>query len=205
MRFAFALMTIFASFTLAGCSTNVKESDMPEQLPEQLILNEYKIGVGDSLNINVWKSPELSSTVPVRPDGKISLPLVGDINAQGLTTEKLSQNIAQKLGEYLRNPQVVVILSGTSADFLLRVRVTGAVNNQVSIPYRQGMTVLDLVLAAGGVSEFASANKAKLYRRINGEIKVYPILLNDILNKGKLQTNYPLMPSDIITVPDRIL
>jgi len=168
------------------------------------LLEEYRIGVGDALEVNVWRNPELSVSVPVRPDGKISMPLVGDIVAAQLTATELSSNIAVSLTEYVRNPQVTVIVSNpSSSDFQRRVRITGAVNNPQSIPYREGMTVLDLVLLAGGTNEFASPNRTKLYRKINGELKVYPVYLNDLINKGKVTTNYPLQPSDIVTVPER--
>jgi polysaccharide biosynthesis/export protein len=142
--------------------------------------------------------------VPVRPDGKISLPLVGDIMAANLTTVQLSSNIIAGLENYVRNPQVTVIVANpSSSDFLRRVRITGAVRSPQSLPYRDGMTVLDLVLLAGGPNEFASPNKAKLYRKVNGETKVYPIYLSDLIENGKVETNYPLQPSDIVTVPER--
>lgn len=168
------------------------------------VLDEYRIGVGDALDINVWRNPELSVSVPVRPDGKISMPLIGDIAAANLTTRELSDNIVKGLTNFVRSPQVTVIVTNpSSSDFQRRVRITGAVNNPQSIPYREGMTVLDLVLMAGGTNEFASGNGAKLYRKIDGSIKVYPVRLNDLVNKGDVSTNYPLQPSDIVTVPER--
>ena len=203
----FLLIVFLAASTLfyQGCASNkVEQPAIPTS--EQQVLSEYKIGVGDALRIDVWKNEELSGEVAVRPDGKISVPLIGDVLAVGKPTEILAKDIATALSEYLRNPQVVVILQQAgSADYLLRVRVTGAVNTPASIPFREGMTVLDLVLAAGGLTDFASANKAKLYRRIDNEVKVYPVKLNDILNKGKLDTNYQLIPSDIVSVPTRVL
>lgn len=190
------------SVLLAACGTTSKVA-APERMDSGL-LEEYRIGVGDALEVNVWRNPELSVSVPVRPDGKISMPLVGDIVAAQLTATELSSNIAVSLTEYVRNPQVTVIVSNpSSSDFQRRVRITGAVNNPQSIPYREGMTVLDLVLLAGGTNEFASPNRTKLYRKINGELKVYPVYLNDLINKGKVTTNYPLQPSDIVTVPER--
>lgn len=190
------------SMLLAACGTTSKVV-APERMDSGL-LEEYRIGVGDALEVNVWRNPELSVSVPVRPDGKISMPLVGDIVAAQLTATELSSNIAVSLTEYVRNPQVTVIVSNpSSSDFQRRVRITGAVNNPQSIPYREGMTVLDLVLLAGGTNEFASPNRTKLYRKINGELKVYPVYLNDLINKGKVTTNYPLQPSDIVTVPER--
>jgi len=187
---------------LAACSSSKKVTMPP--ISDRGVLEEYRIGVGDALQINVWRNPELSTAVPVRPDGKISLPLVGDIMAANLTTTQLSENLVKSLEAYVRNPQVTVIVSNpSSSDFQRRVRITGAVHSPQSIPYRDGMTVLDLVLLAGGTNEFASANKAKLYRKVNGETKVYPIYLSDLIENGKVETNYQLQPSDIVTVPER--
>jgi len=193
---------ICLALILAACS-NSKKVTMPP-ISDRGVLEEYRIGVGDALQINVWRNPELSTAVPVRPDGKISLPLVGDIMAANLTTTQLSENLVKSLEAYVRNPQVTVIVSNpSSSDFQRRVRITGAVHSPQSIPYRDGMTVLDLVLLAGGTNEFASANKAKLYRKVNGETKVYPIYLSDLIENGKVETNYQLQPSDIVTVPER--
>lgn len=193
---------ILAAIILAACSSN-KVTSMPEAA-DASVLAEYRIGVGDALSVNVWRNPEMSLNVPVRPDGKISMPLIGDIMAADLTTEQLSQNITKSLTTYIRSPQVTVIVTNpSSSDFQRRVRITGAVASPQSIPYREGMTVLDLVLLAGGPNQFASANKAKLYRKVNNELKVYPIKLEDLINDGDVATNYPLQPSDIVTVPER--
>ena len=198
---------LFASpvvIVLTACASSGPARLAPP-LPSEKLIEEYTIGVGDQLSINVWKNPEISSALVVRPDGKISLPLAGDIEASGVSVTNLRATITEKLKEFLRNPQVTVIVtSAGSVDYLLRVRVTGAVSNPISIAHKDGMTVLDLVLEAGGPTEFASLNRAKLYRRSDGEIKVYNIRLNDILNKGKLETNYLLAPADIVTVPERV-
>lgn len=191
---------VFLAVMLSACST--PPVDQPPETKE--VLAEYRIGVGDSLRINVWRNAEISSDVPVRPDGMISLPLVGDIKAAGRTTEELAAALTSALTDYVRNPQVTVIVTNpSSSDFQRRVRITGAVQNPQSLAYRDGMTVLDLVLMAGGPNEFASPNKAKLYRRVEGEVKVYPIHLEDLIEKGKVETNYSLQPSDIVTVPER--
>lgn len=187
---------------LIGCSSS-KNADMPP-LSEEGLLTEYRIGVGDSIQINVWRNDELSLSVPVRPDGKVSMPLIGDILAANQTATELSQAITKGLSAYVRNPQVTVIVANpSSSDFQRRVRITGAVKAPQSIPYREGMTVLDLVLIAGGPNEYASANSAKLYRRINGEVKVYRIRLDDLMSDGEIDTNYDLQPSDIVSVPER--
>ena len=187
---------------LGACSSG--KSIAPPPVADTEMLGEYLIGVGDALQISVWRNPELSLAVPVRPDGKVSMPLIGDITAANLTATQLSANIVKSLSGYVKSPQVTVIVANpASSDFQRRVRITGAVQSPQSIPYREGMTVLDLVLLAGGPNEFAAANKAKLYRKINGEIKVYPIKLGDLINEGEVETNYALQPSDIVTVPER--
>ncbi len=198
-------VVLFAlSLLLVACVGEPLESGKPP-VPDEFALDKnYRIGVGDQLSIQVWRNPELSAQVPVRPDGKVSSPLVGDIVAAGQSTQELAATITQKLANYVRNPEVTVIVTNpASADFLRRVRVTGAVRNPVSISYRQGVTVLDLVLEAGGLTEFAAPGKARLYRAVDGITKVYPIDLDGILQKGDLSTNYELYPSDVVTVPER--
>ncbi|HEY6529251.1 MAG TPA: XrtA/PEP-CTERM system exopolysaccharide export protein [Cellvibrionaceae bacterium] len=187
---------------LFGCANQAAQEAPPAA--EAAVVGDYKIGVGDSLQVNVWRNPELSMAVVVRPDGKISLPLVGDVPAASQTSTALATNLAAALNNFVRSPQVTVIVTNpVSTDFQRRVRVTGAVRSPQSLPYREGMTVLDLVLLAGGTSDFASGNSAKLYRKVNGQTKVFNILLEDLLEDGRLETNYLLQPSDIVTVPER--
>ncbi len=160
--------------------------------------------MGDSLSVNVWRNPDLSTQVVVLPDGNISVPLVGDVRAAGATTQSLGETIADALNDFIREPEVTVsVISASSSEYLQRVRITGAVNSQLSIDYRRGLTVLDVVLLAGGLSPYANGNKAALYRRQNGEVTVYRVKLEDILAKGNLDTNYPVMPADVITVPEK--
>lgn len=199
-----AILAICLIAGFSACSNSPASQEQPP-LPTGNIIGEYKIGVGDQLSVSVWRNPELSLSVPVRPDGKISVPLIGDVVAQGATAEELSKTITTLMEKYIRGPQVAVIVTdANSTGYLLRVRITGAINNPISIPHRDGMTVLDLALEASGPSPFAASNRAKLYRKVDGEVKVYSIKLDDILKKGKLKTNYILAPSDIVTVPERI-
>ena len=165
---------------------------------------DYRIGVDDVLQVSVWRNDDLSVTVPVRPDGRISVPLVGDVVAGGRTPEEVGATIEEKLEAYVRDPKVAVILTELrSHEFLSRVRVTGAVRKPVSIPYRPGMTVLDAVLEAGGVNEFAAANRTRLYRKSGGGAQAYEVELKDLLERGELATNWPVRPGDVITVPER--
>lgn len=166
---------------------------------------DYQIGVDDRVQVTVWHNPDLSVTVPVRPDGKISVPLIGDVEAGGKTPPQVAAIIKSKLSAYIRDPNVTVILTELrSHEFLSRVRVTGAVRTPRTMPYRQGMTVLDAVLEAGGVNDFASPNRTKLYRKEKNKTEVIDIDLSDILTKGKLETNVELRPGDVVTVPERV-
>ncbi len=208
MQKLFNFVMLFILIFFYGCSSysTLTQEELKSNQPDaSLVKGEYKIGVDDIVQISVWKNPELSITVPVRPDGRISMPLIGDVIAGGFSPEDVALKIKKKLENYIRDPQVAVILTALhSHEYLTRVRVTGAVRNPSSLPHRQGMTVLDAILAAGGVTEFAAPSRAKVYRTINNETKTMTINLDAILNGGKLETNYLLQPGDVITVPERL-
>lgn len=197
------LLGILMASLLTACSSTGGGGDKPLETPPETAV--YRIGVGDQLQVDVWKHPELSVVVPVRPDGMISMPLIGDVVASEQTTDELKGVVTEKLSNYVRTPQVTVIVANpSSSDFQRRVRVTGAVNRPLTLPYRKGMTVMDLVLEAGGLTDFAAPNRALLYRKNSeGKVMPYAIRLKDIFSRGKLETNYPLQPSDVITVPER--
>ncbi len=199
---AISALVLSAGFFLSACST----TKPPEiHTAPGKVTETYRIGVDDSIQVSVWRNPELSVTVPVRPDGMISVPLIGDVQAGGRTPMEVSGEIKKKLAVYVREPNVTIMVTGLrSHEFLNRIRVTGAVRQARSMPYRQGMTVLDAVLEAGGPNDFASPNGTKLYRKINDEPKVYDVELRDVLEKGDLETNYQLLPGDVITVPERL-
>jgi polysaccharide biosynthesis/export protein len=167
---------------------------------------DYRIGVDDKVQVSVWRNPELSVIVPVRPDGKISVPLVGDVQAGGLKPEEVATEVSKKLAAYVRDAEVTVIVTElNSHQFLSRVRVTGAVRTPRSFPYRPGMTVLDAVLEAGGLNDFAAPDRTQVYRRAPGATQVIPVRLGRILEKGDLATNIELKPGDVVTVPERLL
>jgi polysaccharide export outer membrane protein len=188
---------------LAGCGVT-GQGRLPEQGTGRApLIESYRIDVGDQLNINVWKNGELSASGPVRPDGKIAVPLVGDIMAAGKTPEELAAEVEQHLSGYIKDPNVTVILTGLQGQsYLSRILVTGAVGSTSYQTYHQGMTVLDAVLQAGGISIYADANRTKLHRRTESGIETYDIRLKDIMNKGDLRSNVYLVPGDVITVPE---
>ncbi|GAB2190233.1 XrtA/PEP-CTERM system exopolysaccharide export protein [Sessilibacter sp. MAH2] len=196
---------VIASAILISACASKSEFPTPPISETTKTLVDYQIGIGDQLSVSVWRNPDLSVSVPVRPDGKISVPLAGDLVASDKTPSQLAQDITDQLTNYLKNPQVTVIVSDpSSVDFQRRVRITGAVNSPLSIPYRDGMTVLDIVLLANGLNDFAAPKKAKLYRRTEQGVQTYPVNLDDLLFKGKLETNYFLQPSDVLSVPERL-
>jgi polysaccharide export outer membrane protein len=191
---------------LAGCATSTPEnSSVAPQA--SLPSSEYRIGVDDQVAVNVWRDPELSVTMPVRPDGMITVPLIGDVQAGGRTPQEVAQSIRRKLAAYIRNPDVTVILTELrSHEYLSRIRVTGAVETPMSLPFRQGMTALDAVLEAGGTNPYAAPDRTKVFRRSGkgGKTTVLEIRLGKILSRGDLGTNVFLQPGDVITVPERL-
>ena len=201
IRFLVTTLLLF----LTACATTTSTNAPPPVNPEVQAVNVYHIGVDDILQVSVWHNPDLDVKVPVRPDGMISVPLIGDVMAGGRTSEEVSSEIAEKLKTFVRDPQVAVILTELrSHEYLSRVRVTGAVRQPISVPFRQGMTVLDAVLAAGGTTEFAAPDRTELYRKgHDGTTKAYAVRLDNILQQGELKTNFPVQPGDVITVPQR--
>ena len=190
---------------LAACTTS--GTPMAGAPPTEAAMPDaYRIGVDDVVQVSVWRNPELGITAPVRPDGMISVPLVGDVQAGGRVPAEVAKDIQTKLSAYVVDPQVAVILTELrSHEYLSRVRVTGAVKQPISIPYRQGMTVLDAVLAAGGVTEFAAPDRSNLYRKNGDGTGTYQVRLDSVLNRGDLSTNFKVAPGDVITVPERML
>ena len=203
------LTSILISISLAMITGCVSEPNLPpksegwQATGPNVLVKSYKMAVGDQIQINVWKNPELSLSEPIRPDGKISMPLVGDVMAVGLTPEELAARIETRLSSYVKAPNVTVILTSLQGhEFLSRIRVTGSVTNNVSMSYHQGMTVLDAILEAGSVDLYADANNTKLHRRAKQGTVSYDIRLKDILEDGDMRTNVTLMPGDVITVPE---
>ncbi|OZB59402.1 MAG: sugar ABC transporter substrate-binding protein [Lysobacterales bacterium 14-68-21] len=204
MKIIQVMLVVLAGLLLAACATTQGSSSAPVFNPQAQAMSQYHIGVDDVLQVSVWNNPDLGVKVPVRPDGRITVPLIGDVVAGGKTPDEVSADIKERLKAFIRDPQVAVIVTDLrSHEYLLRVRVTGAVRNPVSLPYHQGMTVLDAVLAAGGITEFAAPDRTELYRKTESSTSSYAVKLGQILQDGKLATNYPVQPGDVITVPQR--
>lgn len=164
----------------------------------------YKIGPGDNLDIFVWRNPELSISVPVRPDGRISVPLLEDLVAAGKTSTELSREIEQNLGQFVQNPLVTVIVTGFVGNYTEQVRILGEATNPQSLPYRSRMTLLDAMIAVGGLTGFAAGNRATLVRTVGGEQKQYRLRLADLIKDGDITANADLLPGDVIIIPESI-
>ena len=162
----------------------------------------YKIGPGDSLSVFVWGSPELSTTVPVRPDGKISVPLVEDVQASGRTPTQLAKDMQKHFKRYVKNPVVTVIVTGFVGRYNEQIRVVGEAAKPQALPYRENMTLLDVMIQVGGLTEFASGNSAKLIRTTNGEKKEHSIYIEDLIKDGDISANVDVLPGDIIVIPE---
>ncbi len=164
----------------------------------------YVIGPGDVLDIFVWQNPDLSQkAVPVRPDGRISTPLIANLVAAGKTPVELAQDMDKALSAYIRSPRVTVIVS-RAVGILSQIQVIGQVLRPESIPYHEGMRVLDAVLAAGGLTPYAAGNRAKLERKVDGRVETLHLKLSNLINKGDLSQNLALQPGDVLVVPESL-
>jgi polysaccharide export outer membrane protein len=184
----------------ANAPANAPATPAPA-LPASPVPPDYIIGPGDTLQIFVWRNPELGATVPVRPDGKISTPLVEDMIAVGKNPSALARDIEQVLGEYVRSPQVNVIVTQPASVFS-QVKIIGQVTRPQALAYREGMTVLDAVLAVGGLAQFAAGNRARIVRTEGGQQREIRIKLAALINDGDMKQNVALKPGDVLVVPE---
>lgn len=195
-----AVGAIVMAAVLAGCAT---QGGLPSaMLAEESVDYNYIIGPGDTVNVFVWRNPEVSTSVPVRPDGKITTNLVEDVQASGKTPSQLARDIEKVLGTYIKDPSVTVIVTGFSGPFSQQVRVIGAAAKPQALPYREKMTLLDVMIAVGGLTEFASGNKTTLVRHVNGEQKQYQLRVDDLINDGDIGANVQILPGDILIIPE---
>lgn len=201
---------MLASGTLALTLASCVGSGRPELPPASYVATqeqpgeEYVIGPLDQLNIFVWRNPELSAKVQVRPDGRITTPLINDMPAVGKTPAMLADDLKLALGEYIKDPIVSVIVENFSGTFSQQVRVVGATAKPASIPYRANMTLLDAMIAVGGLNEFAAGNRARLirYDRLTGKQREYGLRLSSLLKSGDSTANVRLQPGDVIIIPE---
>ncbi len=190
-----ALLAVF----LAACGTTPQPSGPPRGGATE---SDYVIGAGDQLQIYVRDNPDLSVTLPVRPDGKISVPMVQDVRAAGLTPSALARELEMELSEFIRTPNVTVMVMSFVGAYDDQVRIIGQALQPQAIPYRDGMTVLDAIIQVGGLTQFAAGNRARLVRGGREDSQSYRLRLNDLLNDGDMRHNYTLRPGDVIVIPE---
>jgi polysaccharide export outer membrane protein len=201
-----AASSAMAILALAGCTS----ASGPQLPPASFVAmqegpgEEYVIGPLDELTIFVWRNPELGAKVQVRPDGRITTPLITDMPAVGKTPSMLAEDIRLQLSQYIEEPLVSVIVNSFAGTFSQQVRIVGATEKPASIPYRANMTLLDAMIAVGGLSEFAAGNRARLIRfdKERGRQREYALRVGDLLKKGESRANVMLMPGDVIIIPE---
>lgn len=199
-----ALLALALAAGLSGLAAAAESRPAAqESAPRQAVSDDYIIGPGDSLQIYVSRNPELSVTVPVRPDGKITTPLVENMVAVGKSPSQLARDMEGVLAEFVRQPQVNVIV-GSAVSTFSQVKVVGQVRQPQALPYREGLRVLDIVLASGGLTDFASPNRARIVRMENGKSVETRVRLGDLLNKGELEQNLELKPGDVLIIPQSL-
>jgi len=198
---------LFAALLLSGCSSLdwlpfvAGTPAAPDSAPGAEDYT-YIIGPGDSLNVFVWRNPELSTNVAVRPDGKFSTSLVEDLQASGKTPTELAREIETALGEYIRDPLVTVTVGGFVGEYDQQVRIVGEAAQPQAIPYRKNMTALDAMIAVGGLTEFAAGNRASIVRTSGGSQEEYRVRLEDLIRDGDISANVPMQPGDILIIPE---
>jgi len=184
------------SALIAGCSSSYPRA------PATAASSSYKylIGPGDTLNIVVWRNPELTTTVPVRPDGKIAAPLVEDMEAMGKDATTLARDIEKALSKYIRDPVVTVVVTSFVGPYSEQIRVVGEAAKPQVLPYKQKMTLLDVMIAVGGMTDFADGNSASILRTAEGN-KQYSVRIADLVKRGDVSANVEMQPGDVVIIP----
>ena len=184
------------ALVLTGCATRTPA-------PATQVTNpEYLIGPGDTVNIMVWRNPEVSMSVPVRPDGKITTPLVEDLPAAGKTSTELARDIEKALAKFIQQPVVTVIVTNFVGNFSEQIRVIGQATKPQALPYRRDMSLMDVLIAVGGVTEFASGNRASVIRTVDGKQQKFNVRLDDLIKDGDISANMPMRPGDVLVIPE---
>ncbi|MFO8003482.1 XrtA/PEP-CTERM system exopolysaccharide export protein [Thioalkalivibrio sp.] len=200
-KIGLGLAVLVPLLLLAGCAT----TDHPEapSSVERTVLEQYVIGPGDSLQVSVRGNPDWSTGVAVRPDGQITTPLVEDVQASGRTPTELARTMEEELSRFLRDPIVTVMVTGFSGPFNRQIRVIGQAAEPQALQYGEDMTVMDVMIAVGGITDFAAGNRAVIVRHEDGERKQYRVRLDDLVNGGDISANVDMLPGDTLIIPER--
>lgn len=197
----FAWLAVAASaLALGGCASTsgVPAPKMDAAAPSP----DYVIGPGDSVNITVWRNPEVSGAFPVRPDGKLTAPLVEDLPAAGKTSTELARDIEKALAKFIQQPVVTVIVTGFVGTYDEQIRVIGQAAKPQALPYRRDMSLLDVLIQVGGVTEFAAGNRASIIRTVDGKQQKLNVRLNDLIKEGDISANTMMRPGDVLVIPE---
>lgn len=190
-------LIIIALLVISGCKTYPLLTTQGGKIP-----HDYLIGPGDTLNIIVWRNPEISMSVPVRPDGKITTPLVEDLPASGKTSTELARDIEETLSKYLQQPVVTVVITGFVGPFSEQIRVIGEAAQPQALPYSENMSLMDVMIAVGGLTDFAAGNRARIIRYIDGSQQEFRVRLDDLLRDGDISANVPMYQGDVLVIPE---
>ncbi len=201
IRYAF-LGFLITGLVLAGCESVGPHPQLPQSKGDAQFSTKYRIAAGDSIEIFVWRNPDVSSTVTVRPDGFLSAPLLEDIPASEKTPTELARDLEKEFSVYLRDPLVSVIVNGFVGAFEDQIRVVGEASEPKSLLYKDSMTLLDLMIAVGGITDFADGNKTTLVRMEEGEVKEYTLRIDDLIRDGDFTANVDMKPGDILIIPE---
>lgn len=197
------LVIVISSFTISGCSVQtLPEATTRASLTTNVNDYQYLIGPGDNLTIFVWRNPEISGNFIVRPDGKVTTSLVEDVEVSGRTPTMLARQLEEQLSVYINNPRVTVSVAQFNGPFSEQVRVIGEATNPSAVNYTENMTLLDLMIEVGGLTEFASGNSAKLVRVIDGKQSTFALNIEDLIKDGDITKNIDMLPGDIIIIPE---
>lgn len=197
-------MLVASAILLSACGSGPASVPAGAAVDDEAQADEYVIGAGDGLQVFVWGHDDLSTVVQVRPDGAISTPLVEDLQAAGKTPSELARAIEEHLSTYVRSPTVTVIVQEFVGEYNRQIRVVGQAAQPQALSYRNGMTLLDVMIEVGGLSEFAAGNRAKVVRRQGGETEEIRVRIDDLLNKGNMDQNIRMLPGDVLIIPESI-
>ena len=181
---------------MAGCATPPAVADQPPQE------RDYLIGPGDARSVTVWRNPEVSTALPVRPDGKITTPLVEDMQASGKTPTQLARDLERALSLYIKEPVVTVMVTAFVGNYAEQVRVIGQAARPQALAYRRDMSLLDVLIAVGGMTEFASGNRATIIRTVDGKQQRLAVRLDDLIKDGDVSANRHMRPGDVLVIPE---
>jgi polysaccharide biosynthesis/export protein len=198
MKWLACFAVVFAVLSLGGCKTYPPLTDDGASY----VAHDYLIGPGDMVDVIVWRNPEVSMAVPVRPDGKITTPLVEDLPASGKTSTQLARDIEQALSKYIQQPVVTVVVTEFVGPYSEQIRVIGEASKPQALPYREEMTLMDVLIEVGGMTDFAAGNKARIIRNVEGKQQQFSVRLDDLIRDGDITANVPMRQGDVLVIPE---